>query len=234
MIKKLLARLLILAALFIPQLSVAEETLPSVSIEVVQQLPVLPVGPSPFWEGLDGRASLVGGEITTSRGQFDYAQRMAVPVITTDNKHVNITAGQLVLLEGPNLRMKSSDVIPYVRPETKNFIVRLAFDYGQAGCGQLVITSALRVMGSKMPSAASIYSVHTRGMAADVKVNGISEHCEAWLNDYLLAREAEMVIDATREHWKMVRGRKVPNPHFHIVAVPVPPTQETTQLAVNP
>jgi len=231
MLKQLLNWLLILAALLISYPAFADEIPQS---QLSEPMVATPVAPPRFWEGLDGRASLTGGEITTSRGQFEYAERMAIPVITTGNKYHYVASGRLTLLEGPNLRMKSGDVVPYVLPETKNFIVRLAFEYGQVGCGVLTITSALRVIGEKMPSAASFYSVHPRGMATDVSVSGISEHCETWLNSYLLTKETEMVIDATREHWKMVRGQKVPNPHFHIVAVPEPPTQETIQLAVNP
>lgn len=231
MTKQLFTRLLVLAALFIPQLAVAQETLSS---DYGETKPVIssPVAPTRFWEGLDGRASLQGGEITTSQGQFEYAQRVSIPVITTGNKYENIAAGRLTLLEGPNLRLKSRDVVPYVLPETRNFIVRLAFDYGLADCGELIITSALRVADAKMPSAASSFSVHPRGMAADVRVTGISERCETWLSDYLLARETEMMIDATREYWKIVRGRKVPNPHFHIV-VPTVPAHEAVQLAKN-
>jgi hypothetical protein len=232
MLKKIMFGLsMFFAALLISNPAFADE-LPQT--QVSEPIVATPVAPSPFWEGLDGRASLTGGEITTSRGQFEYADRMAIPVITTGNQYHYVASGRLTLLEGPNLRMKSGDVVPYVLPETKNFIVRLAFEYGQVGCGELTITSALRAVDGEMPSAASSYSVHPRGMAADVRVSGISERCEAWLNAYLLTKETEMVIDATREHWKIVRGQKVPNPHFHIVAVPVTPTQETIQLAVNP
>ncbi len=220
------------AALFIPQLAVAQEALLPDAVETPPPS-TTPVAPPPFWEGLDGRASLSGGEITTSRGQYEYAQRMSIPVITTSDRDAHIASGYLVRLEGQNISLKSGDVVPFVLPETRDFILHLAQDYGQAGCSALIITSALRVVDGDMPSNASSFSVHPRGMAADVRVTGISEYCETWLNDYLLTKESQMVVDATREHWRMVRGRRVPNPHFHIV-VPITPIRTSVQLAQNP
>jgi hypothetical protein len=119
-------------------------------------------------------------------------------------------------LEGPYIHSIAKR--PYVLPSTFRFIERLSADYYAEGCGRLTITSASRLV-SERPRNGSVYSVHPVGMAVDVRVNGIGEQCETWLNTYLLAKEALGEVDATREHRP---------PHYHLV-VPIevhfPPVQ---------
>lgn len=228
MTKRLINGLLVLAALLTSTVSQANsepiipetvEPISTVSVPVIQPLPVDDKTPE-LW--LTGRASLVGGEVSSSEQQFKYAEQSGVVIITSDNFDGLVRSGDLVRLEGPNIRLRSARVIPYVIPSTRDFVLQLAYDFGQQGCGELVVNDALRVAGSIMPSAASSFSVHPRGMAVDIRVNGISERCETWMNTYLMENEAEGKVDATREHWKVVRGQRVPNPHFHLV-VPLQP-----------
>ncbi len=228
MTKRLINGLLVLAALLTSTVSQANsepvipetvEPISTVSVPVIQPLPVDDKTPE-LW--LTGRASLVGGEVSSSEQQFRYAEQSGVVIIMSDNFDGLVRSGDLVRLEGPNIRLRSASVIPYVLPSTKVFVLQLAHDFGQQGCGELVVNDALRVAGNVMPSAASSYSVHPRGMAVDIRVNGISEQCETWMNTYLMEKETEGKVDATREHWKVVRGQRVPNPHFHLV-VPLQP-----------
>jgi hypothetical protein len=228
MIKKLLNGLLVLTALLIPSFSFANsmsevpgENLPIsvVSIPVVQSLPVDDKTPG-LW--LTGRVSLIGGEVSSSKQQYLYAEQKRVPIITRNNFDELVESGDLVRLEGPNIQLGSDKVTPYVLPSSKNFVLQLAYEFGQQGCGRLVVLDALRIVGDKMPEAASFFSVHLRGMAVDIRVRDIGERCETWMNTYLLENEAAGKVDATREHWKVVRGEKVPNPHFHLV-VPLEP-----------
>ena len=235
--KLLLHGLSVLAALFIslPLFAQTASSVPSASLEMasipdIQSLPTnKPI--SEIW--LDGRVSFVGGLITTSQQQYEYAQSHGLTIANSRNFPELVSSGSLQRLEGPNLRIKSGGVVPYVLPQTKYFILGLAFDYGQAGCGDLVITDALRFSDGNMPSAASSFSVHPRGMAVDVRTNGITEYCKKWLNDYLTVRENRMSVDVTYEQWKTVRGRKVPNPHYHLVvplAPVIPPVSVTAPL----
>ncbi len=228
MTKRLINGLLVLAALLSPTISWAnpESNIPetvapisTVSVPVIQSLPVDDRTPE-LW--LTGRVSLVGGEVSSSEQQYRYAEQSGAVIITSDNFDELVRSGGLVKLEGPNIRLMSTRVIQYVIPSTRDFVLQLAYEFGQQGCGELVVNDALRVAGNRMPSAASSFSVHPRGMAVDIRVNGIGERCETWMNTYLLQNEAEGKVDATREHWKVVRGQRVPNPHFHLV-VPLQP-----------
>ncbi len=225
MTKQLFNGLCFLTALFIPQLAVAQETLPPYNIEavltpsaVVETVEVIPTQPVPVetkdvW--MDGRASLTGGLTTTSQQQFEYARRSGLIVVTSSNLQALIASGYLEKIEGPNIRIKSNKVIPYVLPSTKAFVLKLAYDFGRAGCGALVVTSALRLADGPMPKHASPYSVHPTGMAVDSRVSGLSEPCRSWITAYLLNQESAKVVDATEE---------LVSPHFHTV---VPPHTET-------
>ena len=195
----------------------APQPLAAVSIPIIQPLPVDDKTPA-LW--LTGRASLVGGEVSSSKQQFRYAAERQVPFMTSEAEYQSrIDSGYFVRLEGPFMDVQARR--PYALPSTVTFVVELSRDYYATGCGRLVVRDALRIK-TEQPSNGSTYSVHPAGMAVDLRVRDISEVCESWMNSYLLEKEAAGKIDATREHWKMVRGQKVPNPHFHIV-VPLEP-----------
>jgi len=234
MIKKLFNGLCtFLAALLISYPAFADE-IPQTQLS--EPMVATPVAPPPFWEGLDGRASLVGGQYTTSRQQYDFAKGQGREFFNSETYQQKIASGELVKLEGPNIRIvvkHKNPTIPYVLVGTRDFIVSLSNDRALAGCGPTIVTDALRLLDRAVPSNASMFSLHYAGMAVDLRVTDLSPECESWMNTYLLDKEAKMVVDATREHWKMVDGIKVPNHHFHLV---VPSTQapQTVQLAANP
>lgn len=228
--KKLISGLLVLAALLIPSLSFANsvplapveiQPINSVSVPVIQPLPVDDKAPE-LW--LTGRVSLVGGEVSSSKQQYLYAEQKKVPIITHGNFDELVGSGDLVKLGSPNIRLGSIKVKLYVLPSTRDFVHQMADDFRLAGCGELVILDALRIVGDKMPDAASSFSVHLRGMAVDIRVRDIGERCETWMNTYLTEKEAEGKVDATREYWKVDKktGLRKPNPHFHLV-VPLQP-----------
>ncbi len=211
----------------------------TMSIPIIQPLPVDDKTPE-LW--LMGRVSLVGGEVSSSKQQYLYAEQNEVPIITRDNFSGLVTGEHLVRLEGPNVRLNTVrqrsgeftlKLVPYVLPSTKDFVLQLAYEFGQQDCGELVVLDALRIVGDKMPDAASFFSVHLRGMAVDIRVRDIGERCETWMNTYLMEKEAEGKVDATREYWKMVRGQKVPNPHFHLVVPLEPRGPNLIQIADN-
>lgn len=100
---------------------------------------------------------------------------------------------------------------PFVRPETRTFILRLANQYRRA-CGEkLVVTSLARPL-SKQPRNASSRSVHPTGMAVDVRRTN-NRACRSWLEDVLLSLEGSRILEATRETYP---------PHYHIAVYPKP------------
>ena len=217
--KKLISGLLVLAALLIPSLSFANsvplapvesQPINSVSVPVIQPLPVDDKVPE-LW--LTGRVSLVGGEVSSSKQQAVYADTNGVPRATSSNFDELVKSGQLVKLEGPNIKLKSDKVIPYVLPSTKVFVLQLAYDFGQAGCGTLGISEALRLDDRRKPKNASPDSVHTRGMAVDIRTKYIPAECADWIRSYVIQKETEGKVDGTQE-WKPER--------LHIV-VPLQP-----------
>jgi hypothetical protein len=231
--------LLVLAALLTnPQ--PPEEPTETVSVPIVQPPPAatpvtrlirgetcppLPTADQP-WPALV--ASLVGGCQTTSEQQFRYAVARQVPFLNTEAEYpAHVASGRLVRLEGPFVHVLARR--PYVLPSTAAFVNELATAYHSFGCGRLIIRDAFRLT-TERPSNGSLYSVHPAGMAVDIRVNGIDEQCESWLTTYFLAKEAEGVVDATREYWKMVRRQRVSNPHFHIVVPPEPRISEPPTL----
>jgi hypothetical protein len=97
---------------------------------------------------------------------------------------------------------------PYVRPETKSFILALAKDYRRA-CGQeMVVTSAVRPMSRKLVNGSSM-TVHPTGIAVDLRKP--SGRCLTWLRRTLLAAERRGAIEATEERHP---------PHFHVAVLP--------------
>lgn len=184
-----------------------------------EPLPVIPPPPPPPITWLDGQASLVGGQYTSSEAQHSYAQMKQLPFLVSESDYsARIANGELIRLQGAYIHAIARR--PYVLPSTYRFVEKLAFDYYNAGCGYLTITSASRLV-SERPRNGSIFSVHPVGMAVDVRVNGIGETCENWLNAYLLGKEALGEVDATREFRP---------PHYHLV-VPVEIIRPSVQIA---
>lgn len=183
-----------------------------ISGEIVQSLP----DNSTPW--LDGRVSFVGGEITSSERQYQYAEANYIPFMRTEAQYQeSIRSGRFVRLSHPHLDVGARR--PYVLPSTASFIYSIVDEFYSAGCGNLRVNDATRLTRVQ-PSNASTFSVHAAGMALDLRVSTLSEYCHNVLSTLLQSAEANGLADSTREHWKLVGGVKVPNPHFHVVVVP--------------
>jgi len=111
---------------------------------------------------------------------------------------------------------------PFVRPETRTFILRLSSQYRRA-CGEkLVVTSMARPL-SRQPRNASSRSVHPTGMAVDIRRSN-SRACRNWVESVLLSLEATGVLEATREYYP---------PHYHIALFPQPYTRYVADLSTR-
>ena len=122
-----------------------------------------------------------------------------------------VKAGYLVQVR-PNRDFSLHGVsFPFLRPESRPFIQRLASQYRRACGEQLVVTSMTRPV-SRQPRNASSRSVHPTGMAVDVRRSN-SRACRSWLERVLLSLEASGVLEATREYYP---------PHYHIAVFPEP------------
>jgi hypothetical protein len=119
-----------------------------------------------------------------------------------------VVRGELVALGGN----KNYDVhnirTPYVRPETKAFVLALARDYRRTCREEMVVTSAVRPMSRKLVNGSSM-TVHPTGMAVDLRKP--SGRCLTWLRRTLLAAERRGAIEATEERRP---------PHFHVAVLP--------------
>lgn len=135
------------------------------------------------------------------RGGLDFYE-------TTSDVRRAVLRGELVALNGnANYRVVNIGT-PYVRPETRDFVIDLAADY-RRGCGApMVVTSATRPMSRRLRNGSSL-SVHPTGMAIDLRKP--SGRCLTWLRRTLLATERRGVIEATEERRP---------PHFHIAVLP--------------
>ena len=119
-----------------------------------------------------------------------------------------VLRGQLVTLGG-NANYDVHNVrTPYVRPETRSFVIALAKDYRKACGEEMVVTSAVRPMSRRLVNSSSM-SVHPTGMAVDLRKP--SGRCLTWLRRTLLNAERRGVIEATEERRP---------PHFHIAVLP--------------
>lgn len=119
-----------------------------------------------------------------------------------------VVRGELVRLSGNSHYVLSNIRAPYVRPETKAFVTRLAADYHRACGTRLVITSATRPMSRKLANSSEL-SVHPTGTAVDLRKP--SGRCRTWLRRTLLAAERRGAIEATEERHP---------PHFHVAVLP--------------
>jgi hypothetical protein len=135
------------------------------------------------------------------RGGFDFYE-------TTSEVKRAVVRGELVRLNGNAHYVVANIGMPYVRPETKAFVLDLAADYHRA-CGRpLVITSATRPISRRLANSSEL-SVHPTGMAVDLRKP--AGRCRTWLRRRLLAAERRRVIEATEERRP---------PHFHIAVLP--------------
>jgi hypothetical protein len=122
-----------------------------------------------------------------------------------------VDLGLLVRLV-PNRDFELKDVsYPYVRPEVRTFVLRLASQY-RGACGEkLVVTSATRPT-TEQPRNASSRSVHPTGMALDIRRTNTGP-CRRWIERVLLQLESSGVLEATRE---------TNPPHYHVAVYPKP------------
>ena len=119
-----------------------------------------------------------------------------------------VIRGELVALRGNANYTVANIRMPYVRPETRAFVIDLAGDYRRTCGDQMVVTSATRPMSRRLANGSSI-SVHPTGMAIDLRKP--TGRCLTWLRRTLIAYERRGVIEATEERRP---------PHFHIAVLP--------------
>ena len=135
------------------------------------------------------------------RGGLDFYE-------TTSEVKRAVVRGELVRLNGNAHYVIANAGMPYVRPETKAFVLDLAADYHRACGAPLVITSATRPISRRLANSSEL-SVHPTGMAVDLRKP--AGRCRSWLRRTLLAAERRGVIEATEERHP---------PHFHVAVLP--------------
>jgi hypothetical protein len=119
-----------------------------------------------------------------------------------------VVRGELVRINGNANYVVANVRTPYVRPETRSFVIELAANYRRV-CGEpMVVTSATRPMSRKLANSSSL-TVHPTGMAVDLRKP--SGRCLTWLRRTLLAAENRGAIEATEERRP---------PHFHVAVLP--------------
>jgi hypothetical protein len=119
-----------------------------------------------------------------------------------------VVRGELVQLTGNANYTVENIGMPYVRPETRAFVIDLAADYRRACGAPMVVTSATRPMSRRLANGSSL-SVHPTGMAVDLRKP--TGRCLTWLRRTLLANERQGMIEATEERRP---------PHFHVAVLP--------------
>jgi hypothetical protein len=118
--------------------------------------------------------------------------------------------GDLVALEGDeNYEVADFVSHPYVQPEARLFVERLARQYREACGQQLVVTSATRAI-DEQPWNAHRLSVHPTGMAIDFRVSTEAE-CREFMEAAMLGMETRGLINGIREFRP---------PHYHIAIYP--------------
>jgi hypothetical protein len=118
--------------------------------------------------------------------------------------------GDLVPLEGDeNYEVADFVSHPYVQPEARLFVERLARQYHEACGQQLVVTSATRAI-DEQPWNAHRLSVHPTGMAVDFRVSMEAE-CREFMEAAMLGMETRGLINGIREFRP---------PHYHIAIYP--------------
>ena len=119
-----------------------------------------------------------------------------------------VLRGELVALGGNANYDVHNIKTPYVRPETKSFVLSLAKEYRRTCGEEMVVTSAVRPMSRKLVNSSSM-TVHPTGMAVDLRKP--SGRCLTWLRRTLLNAERRGEIEATEERRP---------PHFHVAVLP--------------
>jgi len=135
------------------------------------------------------------------RGGLDFFE-------TTSDVKRAVVRGELVRLNGNSHYRLANIGMPYVRPETKAFVLDLAADYHRVCGAPLVITSATRPISRRLANSSEL-SVHPTGMAVDLRKP--AGRCRTWLRRRLLAAERRGIIEATEERQP---------PHFHVAVLP--------------
>jgi LysM repeat protein len=171
--------------------------------------------------GLDAQALLRGSQASVERmysfavaHDFDFHS-------TAASVRSAASGGGLVALSSSTADYELHNVqYPYVMPAVKVFVERLAGQY-RASCKQkLVVTSAARPTNMRVRNASDL-SVHSTGMAVDLRSTNIAFACRTWLRKTLESLERAGVVEATEE-------RKVP--HFHVAVYPAPYNNYVAQL----
>jgi hypothetical protein len=167
-------------------------------------------------------AQTLKGSQTSVLSMYNYATRHDLEF------HRDKPAVQAALREGSLVSLASNSrdyelhqiTYPYVLPETKLFVERLSAQY-RASCGdKLVVTSATRPESMKLRNASDL-SVHSTGMAIDLRSTKISKACRSFLSSTLLALEKSGVIEATQENRPA---------HFHVAVYPALYSRYVTAL----
>lgn len=127
---------------------------------------------------------------------------------TASAVRAGVKKGDLVRLRPKNYALYRV-TYPYVQPQTRTFVERLAGQYKDACGEELVVTSAVRPKSRRLWNGSS-QSVHPTGMAVDVRKSS-DPQCRNWLRDTLLELEESGLIEATEEFSV---------PHFHIAVFP--------------
>lgn len=161
---------------------------------------------------LDGRVSLTGGELTKPREAYDYAESIGFGAVENlQELEYQLARNTFVPLTN-NRFVEVDDGVssPFVPPLVRLFVERLGRQYQEAGCGKLVVTSALRLPETQDElQNGSRWSVHPAGLAVDFRIPP-DTHCRTWLDETLELIESHGRIDATHEQSP---------PHFHVVVV---------------
>ncbi|MGH7664332.1 MAG: DUF5715 family protein [Gemmatimonadaceae bacterium] len=164
------------------------------------------------------------------RGSVKSVNRMYRHAVSHELYFYRTSAGVRTAAErGRFVRLKGNEDFalhevgyPFVRQETRVFVLRLAEQYRDACGEQLVVTSAVRPR-SGQPDNASRRSVHPTGMAIDIrKPRG---RCLRWLRSTLVSLEKSDVIEATEEFYP---------PHFHVAVFPDPYRDHVEELGGDP
>lgn len=155
-------------------------------------------------------AAELGGSPESMRRQHEAAVEAGYEFAQTPAQVRELVAARRLVPVEPNATMGVSRVsFPHARPEVRHFVERLSERFHEATGDTLVVTSLTRPQ-SGQPANAHELSVHPAGMAVDLRVPRDADS-RRWLEDALLALEAEGVIDATRERRP---------PHFHVAIIP--------------
>lgn len=130
---------------------------------------------------------------------------------TLDEMETLADHGDLVPIGGGRHYAVMDWVFPYGIPEVRTFVERLAAEY-RGACGEeMVVTSLTRPYSEQLPNSHQL-SVHPAGMAVDLRIPR-NPDCRAFLEEDLLAKEEDGLVDITRE--------RAP-PHYHVAVFPEP------------